>query len=510
MYKKANKGQLIISELEDFILPFLGKLNPKNRWIILSKIIPWDKIEEKYSKIFSKDGAPAKSVRIALGALIIKERLNLSDRDTVEQIMENPYLQYFIGKKAFDSDKEPFDASMMVHFRKRFDEKIMMEINEMIAKIVVEEATDENTKDDKTDKGQGTGKQLSLLENSSLEKEEENKGSVLLDATCTPADISYPTDLNLLDEGREKTEKIIDDLHKEIKTIDKNYKKPRTYRENGRKEYLKVARSKKPGKKVIRRAIRKQLSFLGRNIKTINQMLDTLKELRPVDPFPLTHRQMKNYWVIQTMYEQQQEMYKENKHTIEDRIVSISQPHVRPIVRGKKNAETEFGSKVSISIVDGITYVEELSWNNYNEGLTLKASVEKYKERFGFYPKAVIADKIYRNRDNIKHCKELNIRLSGPALGRPNLTTAKIDKKQAYEDSRIRNSVEGKFGEGKRFYGLGRIMSKLKSTAETEILLQFVVMNLERKLRILFCKILEMVFSCTIIRRKIFYLRLFS
>jgi hypothetical protein len=488
MYKKQNKGQLIIAELESFTLPFSGKLNPNNKWIIMSNLIPWDKIEEKYSKNFSGEGAPAKSARLALGALIIKERMNLSDRETLEQIMENPYLQYFIGKKSYESDKEPFDASMMVHFRKRFDEKTMMEINALIAETALEKKKNEDDSDNPNTP--------SASEKTATEKQEEtNEGSMLLDATCTPADISYPTDLGLLNEGREKTERIIDVLYAEIKAKHGDYKKPRTYRENGRKEYLRVAKSKKAGKRVIRKAIRKQLSFLRRNIKTINKMFNKFQELEPTKPIPLSRMEMRKFWVIQIMYDQQAEMYKEKKHTIEDRIVSISQPHVRPIVRGKKNADKEFGAKVSISIIDGITYVEELSWNNYNEGLTLVATVENYKKRYGHYPKSVIADKIYRNRENIRYCRERGIRLSGPALGRPKEATLKEEKKQAYEDSRERNAVEGKFGEGKRFYGLGRIMSKLKSTAETEILLQFVVMNLERKLRVLFCKFLELLLS---------------
>lgn len=487
MYKKEKKKPETLPGLEEFKLPFSGKLDSRNKWVVLSKIIPWEKIEEKYERPFSNEGAPAKTCRIALGALIIKERLNLSDRDTVEQIMENPYLQYFIGLKQFEISNPPFDPSMIVLFRKRFDEKTMMEINEMIASVKIEDKSED--KNDKTDNGSGQTK----IETEKKENKEEieNSGEILLDATCTPSDITYPTDLNLLNEGREKTEEIIDILYKENKKQDADYKKPRTYREKARREYLKTAKGKKHSKKTIRKALRKQLGFLGRNIKRIGEMLDFYEGKYPGRPFPFTKIQMKNYWVIQTMYEQQKEMYLGNKNSIDHRIVSITQPHVRPILRGKKNASTEFGAKVSISVVKGLSYVEEMSWDNFNEGLTLQESVEKYKKRFGFYPKAVIADKIYRNKDNLKYCKERNIRLSGPKLGRPNQETAAEEKLQEYKDSGLRNSVEAKFGEGKRFYGLDRIMSKLKETAETEIMLQFVVMNLEQKLRILFCKFLE-------------------
>ena len=131
MYRIEDKKQL---KLEDFILPFGGKLNEKNRWIQLSMLIPWSEFEEQYARQFSdgdEGGAPAKPFRAALGALIIKEKMNLTDRETVEQIRENPYLQYLIGKEAY-SDDEPFDASMMVHFRKRITGEMLGEINERL------------------------------------------------------------------------------------------------------------------------------------------------------------------------------------------------------------------------------------------------------------------------------------------------------------------------------------------------------------------------------------------
>ena len=129
MYRKKD-GQL---EFTDFTMPFSGRLSHDNRWIKLEREIPWDVIEERYSEYFSKDnmGAPAKPLRMALGALIIKERLTLTDEETVEQIRENPYLQYFIGLHEYQ-DEAPFDPSMMVHFRKRINLEMLAEINELI------------------------------------------------------------------------------------------------------------------------------------------------------------------------------------------------------------------------------------------------------------------------------------------------------------------------------------------------------------------------------------------
>ena len=125
MYREEEKKQL---ELEDFYMPFGGHLDDENRWVVLSRKIPWAELEQDYKKKLSGSewDAPAKSLRIALGALIIKEKLQISDREVVEQIRETPYLQYFIGMEGYE-DKEPFDASMMVHFRKRsYNQKLWM------------------------------------------------------------------------------------------------------------------------------------------------------------------------------------------------------------------------------------------------------------------------------------------------------------------------------------------------------------------------------------------------
>ncbi len=130
MYRENDTKQI---EIEDFYLPFGGHLDEENRWVILGKKIPWAELEEDYKKKLSGSelGAPAKSLRMALSALIIKEKLQISDREVVEQIRENHYLQYFIGMKGYE-DKEPFDASMMVHFRKRLDGELLAKANEIL------------------------------------------------------------------------------------------------------------------------------------------------------------------------------------------------------------------------------------------------------------------------------------------------------------------------------------------------------------------------------------------
>ena len=104
--------------------------------------------------------------------------------------------------------------------------------------------------------------------------------------------------------------------------------------------------------------------------------------------------------------------------SVENRIVSISQPHIRPIVRGNANAKVEFGAKVAICIIGGYCFVDHLSWDAYNESEDLIPIIKKYREIYGFYPEAVMVDKLYRNQQNIVFCNSNGIRISEPKLCR--------------------------------------------------------------------------------------------
>jgi len=460
MYRKDDTNQL---KFENFYLPFAGKLRSDNRWVILSKQIPWQQIEQQYSANFSdnnKVGCPAKSARIALGSLIIKERLGTTDRETVLQIAENPYLQYFLGFSEY-KDEVPFDHSLMTHFRKRFSKNTLAEINESIVRSAFQ--TDEQPQD-KTPDDNDDEKPL-------------NKGKLIVDATCTPADVAYPTDLNLLNKAREKTEAMIDTMHTPL--IGKN-NKPRTYRQRARKDYLAVAKQKRPGYKKVRKAIGKQLCYLRRNLRNIDKMASQGLLMY------LNRKQYHDLLVTKELYRQQLWMYENRSHKIADRIVSISQPHIRPIVRGKAKSNVEFGAKVSLSLIDGFSFVDRIDWDNYNESGDLIGQIEKYHKRFGFNPESVHADQIYRNRQNRRYCKANGIRLSGLPLGRPKKVTAenaeqvKQQKQQFRQDEIDRIAIEGKFGQGKRRFSLARIMAKLAGTSETVIMVAFMVMNLEK------------------------------
>ena len=445
MYRKQ---QYSIETPENLKNLFGGQLDEENRWIEMSKMIPWEEYEEEYAKNFTENkGAPAKSFRMALGALIIKEMLGISDRETVEQIKENSYLQYFIGMESYSSEAA-FNASTMVHFRKKIGMELINKMNKEIVKNVEDVVSEKK----------------------------ENEGKLLLDATCTPADIKYPTDIEILNEAREKTEKIIDKLYEEIK--EKRKEKPRTYREVARKEYLAIAKKRRVSKKERRKGTKKQLGYIKRNLSHIEKMIEEGAKLEK-----LTKKEQEELVTIGKVYEQQLEMYEKKTNKVENRIVSVSQPHVRPIVRGKAGKAVEFGAKISASNVNGFVFLDKLSWDNYNESGDLQARIEEYKRETGCYPESVHVDKIYRTKANRAYCKERGIRMSGPPLGRPPKEVSKEKKKEARSDERVRNAIEGKFGQGKRRFSLGRVMAKLPETSETVIAMNFLVMNLSSLLQ---------------------------
>lgn len=447
---------------ENFELPFEGKLSEDNRWVIMANLIPWEEFEQEYARNFSEEmGAPAKPFRMALGALIIKERLGVSDRETVEQIKENPYLQYFIGLSSY-SDKAPFEASMLVHFRQRITVDLVAKINR---KMILDRGEIPGAKPE--EKKPREPEEIS---------EKKNRGKLIADATCAPADIRYPTDLGLLNEAREKTEEIIDRLYEPIQ--DQFPEKPRTYREKARKDYLEVAKKRRPSSKQIRKAVRKQLQYIQRNLAHIDRLIQAGASLSW-----LSKKLYRSLLIIAELFRQQVEMFADKKRSIENRIVSLTQPHIRPIVRGKAGRPVEFGAKLSVSCLDGYVFLDHLSWENFNESIDLKDQIEEFKNFTGFYPESVHVDQIYRTRENRAYCRERGIRMSGPPLGRPPANLSKEDKKQSLEDERIRNSIEGKFGQAKRRFSLARVMTKLPSTSETAIAITFLELNLSSLLR---------------------------
>jgi IS5 family transposase len=461
----VSSSQLVLSGFET---PFSQKLSASNRWVVLAGKIPWDEVCNIYTKSvgISHTGRPPISPRMVIGSLIIKHMCNLDDRETVAQIAENMYMQYFLGYSSFNPEP-PFDASLFVEFRSRMGMEQIGAINARIHALhqdMADKTSETKTKKDEGNDDPGTGHQPAdtVTNEEQITEPITHKGRVLFDATACPQDIAYPTDLGLLSQAREKSQELIDVIYKKAL----HFKKPRTYRKEARKQFLKIAQKKNKSRNEIRKGAGKQLRYLARNLKSIDKLLDKCTI------FPLDHREQKYLMVIHLLYQQQKKMFDAREHSVDDRIVSIHQPHVRPIVRGKTNAKVEFGAKVHLSLVDGYAFLDEISWDAFNEGSHLIGYVEQYRQRFGYYPKEVLADQIYCSRENRKYLKGKGIRLLAKPLGRPSA----VDKEHVRPGER--NPVEGKFGQAKTAYGLDNIRARLKDTSESWIACIFLVLNL--------------------------------
>ncbi len=450
MFNYTSQKQI---EIFDFKTEFLSKLDSNNRWVRMAKLLDWDALASIYGVNFSSTmGAKAIEARVVIGALIIKHIESKDDRGTIDMIAENPYMQYFLGFDHFSS--EPiFDPSLFVYIRKRLGNEDFDKMNQ----ILIAKALNLNEiKDKKIDENEP--------------EKPLNKGKLQMDATIADANIKYPTDLSLLNDSREKSEQIIDQFCSALKI-----EKPRTYRQNARKAWLNLSKSKKKTRKQIHNGIKQQLNYLKRNLKSIDTIIDN----NPLIINELDKKQYKYLLVIKELYRQQLEMFVEKKNSVQNRIVSIHQPHVRPMVRGKQGKNVEFGAKINVSLQNGYARIDQVDFEALNEGVFLKEQVENYKKLNGYYPEVVQTDDFYMTRENRNYLKINNIRHTGKPLGRKSKAAlSKIEAQKLKTERNERNHIEGKFGQGKTKYKLNNIMAKLENTSKSWIATIIFVMNI--------------------------------
>lgn len=465
---------------EQMIFPGLigDALDPDNRWMQLSRTIPWAVIEDHYGALFDRrrGGPHPISARVAFGSLIVQQRLGLTDVETVAFIQENPYVQAFLGYASFSAQR-PYDASLLTHFRKRFQLGDLQDINELIVSTHrgSDSRTDSHSKENDPPSGSGQDDAVGHSETPPSSSAPSTGGTLMMDATCVPADIAYPTDLHLLNHAREITEHLIDELHEPhvgIRT------KPRTHRQKARQKFLVVAKSKRVTRQKARKACRQQLRYLRRNLAFLQQHCDQgVWDLRQLAP-----SWYRKLLVISELVRQQRLMNMDGERTVSNRIVSIHQPHVRPIVRGKAGTPVEFGAKIAVTHDGGFAFLERVSWDAYHEGNDLTAHADQYQARHGHYPERILADKIYRTRANRNWCTERGIRLAGVGPGRPPKDRARLKAihKEARQDEADRQPMEGIFGRSKRRFNLDRLLTRLPNTSANAIALVMIILNLEK------------------------------
>ena len=452
-----------------FKTPFQNSLKKTNKWYKLSGILPWDKMATIYMSYMRKDsGRSTIDLRTVMGAMYIQHSLNLTDRQTIEMISENVYMQYFVGLSSFATN-DIFDHSLLSIFRQRLGEQGGRELNEILLEYAIQKAAVKHRKTRKSSNQDKSKKSEDKATNTDTQQEEEecttvpakaNRGTLKVDATVVPQDISYPTDTKLLNHSREISEKIIDELYDQLRTIVKV--KPRTYRRQARNKWLGFSKKRKSTSKTIGKQIKTQLNYLQRNFGHIDKLLDLAIESLSV--IELSEELRKKMYVISEVYRQQKLMYESKSKKVSDRIVSISQPWVRPMVRGKAGRPVEFGAKVNLSLTEKYLTVDHSSFDAFNEGKGLIEILKLFKNRFGYYPQYALVDKIYLNKENRKFMKEHGIIHNGPALGRPKTDNHK-QKANRKKKSSQRNHIEGKIGQAKRKYGMDRLRTKTKASS---------------------------------------------
>lgn len=463
--------------IEEFRTPFEINLDKNNRWVKLAQLLPWDELAQVYySKMCSDHGAPAIDARIVIGAMIIKHKHKFDDRETIEQIRENVYQQYFLGLSNYTSE-DVFDRSLFTTLRYRMGEKEFDRLNGIIIEQAeaIERTGKKNKPDEKTKKTEQKNQEPQEPgSEAQVGPEPTHRGKLQVDATVADQMILYPTDLGLIHTAREESERLIDELH----PLNPESKKPRTYRKKARRQYLQIAKKKSKTKQQIRKGIGQQLRYLKRNLKSIHKQSEALAQ-SGTQSWPLSHRDQKIFWVIQHIYSQQLEMYENKTHSIDNRIVNVYQPHVRPIVRGKAKAKVEFGAKLGVSLQQGFARINTFSWEAYNETTDLKKQVNDYRAQNGFYPEAVLADTIYGTRENRALLTSLGIRFVGKSLGRPpKEELSYYQRRKQQKERNERNHIEGKFGQGKNGYHLNKIRARQQRTSESWVSCIFFVMNI--------------------------------
>jgi len=418
------------------LLPFGGELAEDNRWIKIKGLIPWGELEAAYARRFSDKGRPGLDGRLVIGLILLKHMTTLSDVEAVLELQENVYWQAFCGVEGFAAGKQ-LNSSSLTKIRHKLGLKYMKELEDKTYRVLIEK---------KIIKGKG----------------------MLVDATVAPEKIKYPNDIGLLNDVRQWIVGQIKEVSKETG------EKIRTYARKAKRLYLNFAKKKQKTKKDIERTKRQMLQFVRRNL---GQIKDRMHQF---DYFVQKEIERK-VEIAMKIYEQQHTMYKLKVNKIEGRIVSWWREYVRPIKRGKGGGkDVEFGPRVCLSHVDGMTFVDEFRHENYSEANVdiVEKQIKNYEERFGKKPCSLTGDQLYGNRGNRELLKDEKIRDAFKPLGRKNTNT---DKQEQYmrRKQRERNLIEGDIGNTKEHYGLNGIRYHYREGSEMWVRLSFLAKNLK-------------------------------
>ncbi len=294
---------------------------------------------------------------------------------------------------------------------------------------------------------------------------------LITDATAVPIEIRFPQDTSLLNQARLNLEEMLLDMAHQLQI-----KPPRTYKREAKAKWTAFARKPRRWAKETRKQIKVQLQYVRRDLRYIDVLL--------THGASLNERQTKRLAVIRELFDQQMFMYENRTHRVPGRIVSLAQPWIRPINRGKAKQRTEFGPKIDASIADGMIDIERFDFKAFNESQDLATTIDHYFDVHGYYPDEILADTLYRTRENRQLCQRLGIRLSGPRLGRK---PKKMDAKQRQVDrdaEKRRGKIERGFAFMKGPLGLSLVRTKTVASIAVTIDIAINLANLKMLLRL--------------------------
>ena len=433
MYRaKDREEKYLFKEL----MPFGGELAEGNRWLKIKTLIPWGELEAEYAKRFSYKGRPGLDGRMVVGLILLKHMTTMSDVEVVLELQENVYWQAFCGMEGFAAGKQ-MDPSSLTKIRHKLGLEFMKELEDKTYRVLIEK------------------------------KIIKSKG-MLVDATVAPEKIKYPNDIGLLNDVR------VWIIEKIKEVSQKTGEKIRTYKQKAKALHLKFAKKKQKTQKEIEQTKRQMLQFVKRN-------LEQLKGRTHEFDYFVQREIEKKIEIATKIYEQQYMMYKMKVNRVDERIVSWWREYVRPIKRGKGGAkEVEFGPKVCLSHVDGMTFVDEFRHENYSEANVdiVEKQIQNYEQRFRKKPSSLTGDQLYGNRQNRELLKKKEIRDAFKPLGRKSTNS---DKQEQYmrRKQRERNLIEGDIGNTKEHYGLSGIRYHYREGSEMWVRLSFLAKNLK-------------------------------
>lgn len=433
MYRKRNRDEKYLFEE---LMPFGGQLAEGNRWLKIKSLIPWEELEREYAKSFSDLGRPGLDGRLVIGLFLLKHMTVLSDKEVVWELQENVYWQAFCGMEQFETARK-LDSSSLTKIRHKLGPEFVKELETKTYRVLIEK------------------------------KIIRAKG-MLVDATVIPEKIRYPNDIGLLNDVREWAVRGL----KEI--VGKTGEKIRTYRRTARKLFLNFSKKKIKTRKMIERTKKQMLQFVRRNLEPLKTRIVDLDDFVRKD----VEERLGVAWKV---YDQQKRMYDEKIQRCERRIVSLWREYVRPIKRGKSGGKAvEFGPKVSLSHVDGFTFLDEFSHENYSEARVdiVEKQIKNYEERFGRKPPSMTGDQLYGNRENRELLKDHGIRAAFKPLGRK---SEESERQERYlrRKQRERNRIEGDIGNVKEHYGCDGIRYHYVEGSEMWVRLGLLAKNLK-------------------------------